>query len=344
MSNRPSLLTRLRRRISERKRRRRFARALEHVHGDPSDVGSGDVLAIVLVRNGMYHLDAFFDYYRRLGIKSFAFVDNGSTDGTCARIAREPGTVIDRVALPLAQFEDLMRAYPAQTYGADRWCLYVDMDEQFDFEGRDRIGLSGLIGYLEGRGDTALMAQMLEMFPDAPLSETAHLDFAQSLERFRFYDTTTIDRFDYHSPDIPFEALLRDNTVPSASLQFYFGGVRGRVFAEACCLTKHPLIFNGPQVRPAPHPHLSQGVKLADFSAVIRHYKFAGNSAARDRAQAAGLAHGEDRARLAVLEETPDVSLYADSAARWTGIDALYEGGFLVRSDSFTRHIAQVSQ
>ena len=110
------------------------------------------------------------DYYRGLGIRYFAFIDNGSTDATIARIKQQEGCVIDRVTLPLAQYEDLMRGYPAAQYGKERWCLYVDMDEQFDFEGRESYGLPALIRYLEQRGDTALMAQMLEMFPRAPLA------------------------------------------------------------------------------------------------------------------------------------------------------------------------------
>ncbi|MFD2738966.1 hypothetical protein ACFSUD_05265 [Sulfitobacter aestuarii] len=37
------------------------------------------------------------------------------------------------------------------------------MDELFDFEGRERIGIEGLAAYLEDRGDTAMVALMLKM-------------------------------------------------------------------------------------------------------------------------------------------------------------------------------------
>jgi hypothetical protein len=204
MTHRPSLFARLQYRLSEYGRRRRFARALEHVHGHGFCVPHGEVLAIVLVRDGSYYLDAFFEYYRMLGIRYFAFIDNGSRDDTVARIRAQPGCVIDRAVLPLAQYEDLMRAYPAQTYGKDRWCLYVDMDEQFDFEGRETRGLPALIRYLESCGHTALMAQMLEMFPRAPLAAVRDLPFAQSLKAFKYYDISTVDSFDY--TPIPAEA------------------------------------------------------------------------------------------------------------------------------------------
>lgn len=343
MTQRRSLLSRLRNRLSQAARRWRFARELTHLHGAGFTVPQGEVLAIVLVRDGAYYLDAFFDYYRAMGIRYFAFIDNGSTDDTVARIAAQPDCVIDRAVLPLADYEDLMRAYPAQTYGRDRWCLYVDMDEQFDFEGRQTHGLPALLRYLEARGYTALMAQMLEMFPRTPLADVQDLGFADALEAFSWFDISTVDGFDYHSDRIGFGALLGGNTLSNDALKFKFGGVRGKVFGEACCLTKHPLVFNGSQVVPAPHPHLSQNVVVSDFTAVIRHYKFAGNVAARDAASATSgdLAHGEDRARLEVLSARSDLTLHSEDAQQWAGIAPLVEVGFLVASADYTAFLAQ---
>jgi hypothetical protein len=343
MTQRLSLLTRIRNRLADAARRRRFSRAVENLHGSGFEVPAGEILAIVLVRDGAYYLDAFLAYYRGLGIRHFAFIDNGSTDDTVERLRAEKDCVVDRAVLPLAQYEDLMRGYPAQTYGQDRWCLYVDMDEQFDFEGRKVHGLPTLTRYLETRGDTALMAQMLEMFPKTSLSEVENLSFAQSLDAFDCYDISTVDSFDYHSHDIPFEALLRDNVVPTDGLKFQFGGVRGKVFGEACCLTKHPLIFNGAAVIPAPHPHLSQNVVVSDFSAVIRHYKFAGNVAARDAAAVGtgDLAHGEDAARLEVMQAQEALTLYSDDAQQWKGIEPLYADGFLVPSAAYQKFLTE---
>jgi hypothetical protein len=328
-------------------RRRRFNNAVEHLHGDIQGRGfavpQGEVLAIVLVRDGAYYLDAFFDYYRALGIRYFAFIDNGSTDGTIARIRAQEGCVIDRAVLPLAQYEDLMRGYPAQKYGQGRWCLYVDMDEQFDFEGLETYGLAGLTRYLEARGETALMAQMLEMFPRAPLAAVKDLTFAQALKAFVQYDISTVNSFDYHSEQIEFSALLQVNRLASDALKFKFGGVRGKVFGEACCLTKHPLIFNGEGVVPAAHPHLSRNVAVSDFTALIRHYKFAGNVAARDAATAGSgdLVHGEDAARLNVLAAQQDLSLHSEDAEVWAGLEPLYDAGFLVKSDAYAAFLAK---
>lgn len=343
MTQPPSIFSRVRNRLTRFAHRRRFSRALEHLHGSNFVVPEGEVLAIVLVRDGTYYFDAFFEYYRKMGIRYFAFIDNGSTDETIARIRSEAGCVIDRVVLPLALYEGLIRGYPAQTYGQNRWCLYVDMDEQFDFEGRETYGLPALVRYLEARGETALMAQMLEMFPRASLAEVKNQTFAQALDTFVYYDISTVDVYDYQSHEIEFGALLHGNTLASDALKFKFGGVRRKFFGEACCLTKHPLIFNGPQVIPGPHPHLSQNVRVSDFTGVIRHYKFAGNVAARDAASASSgdLAHGEDQARLAILSEQTALTLYSDEAQTWAGIEPLYEAGFLNSSATYRDFLAE---
>lgn len=344
MKNPVHIVKRLWARAAERRRRARFAAALHHLHG-PSLLHSrpGDVIAIVLVRNGGYYLDAFMAYYREMGIKHFVFMDNGSEDDTIAQISAYPDTIIDHCPLPLAEYEDLMRAYPAETYGRDRWCFYIDMDEVFDFEGRKTHGIKSLTGYLETNGHTALVAQMLEMFPKEPLVDVADMPFQEALREFRYYDISTINRFDYHSPDIEFSALLRDNQITNPAIQFCFGGVRGKVFGETCCLTKHPLIFNGAGVTPAPHPHLSMGVTCSDVTAVIKHYKFANNLMGRDAAtlSSGAVDHGEDAARAQVMTQSDDVSLFSLDARRWNRVDVLYRAGFLNASDRYSAYLAQ---
>ncbi|MFC6584923.1 hypothetical protein [Sulfitobacter aestuariivivens] len=234
-----------------------------------------------------------------------------------------------------------MRAYPAQTYGRDRWCLYVDMDEMLDFEGRKTHGISALTSYMQAQGHTALVAQMLEMFPKGPLSQAAGMTFQKALDSFLYYDISALERFGYHSQAIEFSALLAANETANPDIPFLFGGVRGKVFGEACCLTKHPLIFNGDGVQPAPHPHLSMGVVCSDATAVLKHYKFANDTLARDAAslRSGAVAHGEDEARAKVMQVRPDVSLFSLDAQRWGRVEQLYKADFLQRAPTYTAHL-----
>ena len=337
----------LRRRIGNVWRRARFAAHLRHLHGPRTlDTAPGDVILIAVVRDGSYYLDAFFRHYRAMGIRHFVFIDNGSTDGTIERIRAERGTVIDQCNLPLGRYEDLIRAYPAQTYGKDRWCLYVDMDEMFDFEGRETVGIAGLVQYLEARGHTALMAQMLDMFPKAALQETTNLPYKQVLQQFIYFDIGHVDYRGYFDPEIDFAGLLAQNTLADPAVRFAFGGVRAKVFGEACCLTKHPLIFNGAAVTPGLHPHVSTGVHCADVMGLIRHYKFSNDPVGRDMASLArrALEHGEDAARAAKLAAEPDVRLFSLDARRWNRVELLYRTGFLQGSEDYTEHLRTFEQ
>ncbi len=342
------LSKRLGKRLERYRESLRFAASLRHIHGPHRRFsGPDDVTLIALVRNGGYYLEAFFDYYQSLGIRHFVFFDNGSDDDTIAQIRRRPGTAILQSRLPWGAFENTFRSYAARRYAKDRWCLIVDMDEIFDFPGRQEIGLTGLVRYLSANGYTALVSQMLEMFPKAPLRDVAQMPYAEVLEAFRFYDLSSISTFPYHAPDTGLSYFLNQNRSegPNAP-ELLFGGVRAKVFGESCCLTKHPLVFVGPGVTAGVHPHAASGARIAPMTGLIRHYKFANDSLARDRrsVQTASIEHGEDKLRLARLSKQPDLSLWSKDAREAPDIARLQNDGFLQASDEYEAYLHNPAQ
>ncbi|WP_368041125.1 glycosyltransferase family 2 protein [Leisingera sp. ANG59] len=323
--------------------RARFRASLGHLHGPARRFAApGQVVLIALVRDGAYYLDVFFEHYRRLGVSAFVFFDNGSADGTIERIRQEPDTALLQSPLPWLEFENTFRTFAADRYGRDRWCLFADMDELFDFEGSSSAGLAGLTRYLARQGYTALQAEMLEMFPKGPLAGAAGLSYAESVQRFRFSDVSAVRAVPYTSEDTGFAYYLRQNSLPPGGAQMLFGGVRGKVFGETCCLSKHPLVFNGPGVQAAVHPHASAGVRVADFEGLIRHYKFAGDCLARDlQIQAETVSqHGEDRQRSNAMQAQPELSLWSADAAEDAGIAELQRQGFLRSSPAYRAFLA----
>lgn len=323
--------------------RARLRSSLRHLHGPARRFAAPqEVVLVALVRDGAYYLDVFFEHYRRLGVSCFVFIDNGSTDGTVERIRQEPGTAVLRSALPWLEFENSFRAYAASRYGQDRWCLFADMDELLDFEGSSTAGLAGLTGYLAQQGYTALQAQMLEMFPKGPLAAARGLSYAGAVEAFRYCDISTVQAMDYGAAETGLAYYLRQNSLPPGGARILFGGVRGKVFGERCCLSKHPLVFNGPGMQAAVHPHVSAGVAVADVEGLIRHYKFAGDSLARDlqtRAEAVS-EHGEDRLRSDAMQAQPELSLWSDAALEDASIAGLQRLGFLRRAPEYSAHLA----
>jgi len=321
----------------------RFRASLRHLHGPSRRFAAPEeVVLVALVRDGEYYLDVFFEHYRRLGVSAFVFFDNGSADATVARIRREPGTAVLRSALPWLQFENSFRAYAARRYGRDRWCLFADMDELFDFEGSGTAGIQGLTRYLAQSGYTAMQAQMLEMFPEGPLAAARGLSYAEAVKAFRCSDISTVRALDYASEATGFSYFLRQNSLPPGGAQMLYGGVRGKVFGENCCLSKHPLVFNGPGVQAAVHPHASAGVRVADAEGLIRHYKFAGDSLGRDLQIQAGTVseHGEDRLRSRAMLARPELALWSEDAVQDASVADLQQQGFLRRSAACSAFLA----
>ncbi|WP_099823317.1 glycosyltransferase family 2 protein [Oceaniglobus indicus] len=308
----------------------RLRAGLSHVSGPRRPtLRADDVVVVALVRDGAYYLDPWLAHYRAIGARHFVFIDNGSGDGTRALLARNDDCTVMRADLPWGAFENGLRETVARRFATGHWVLFADMDELFDLPpGFDH--LSALAHSLRAEGQSALIAQMLEMFPAAPLGTTKDLPFDAVLTAFDRYDISTVKRFAYHDPAIGFAWYLAHNTLANPDIPVMFGGVRARVFGEDCCLTKHPLVFLDHRARPGVHPHAAAHVACAPFTALIRHYKFAGDPFGRDRALAARgvIFHGEDRKRLAVAE-AGDVTLDGPEAQTFTGQADLYRQGFL---------------
>lgn len=323
------LIDKLRWRMERASRRRRFTASLRHLHGpERAETPIDAVIVIALVRNGIYYLETFLRHYRALGAAQFVFCDNGSTDGTIARLSAEADCVVLQSLSPWGEIENDFRRHAAERYAPGRWCLFADMDEIFVWD----EGLPPLARRLEAQGATALVAQMLEMVPQGPIRAAARLSYDEALMAFDHYDLRDVRRHYYHDPAIGFAWYLAQNRVASDRVKVMFGGLRARLFGENCCLTKHPFVHVLDGIAPGVHPHVSAHVTVADFTALIRHYKFAGDSAARDADTVArGVsAHGEDRARLARMTREPELSLCPAGAARFEGLGPLYDAGFLI--------------
>lgn len=290
---------------------------------------SGPVV-ICLVRDGMEWLETFIEHHLAIGVSHIVFVDNGSTDGTVEFASRYPQVSIVRFTLPVRHYELEMRRYAANRFGGNRWCLCVDIDELFDFPGRDSIGLAGLIDYLEEHGYDAVVGQMLDFFRGEQTAPSG------IVSRYRYYDVENIEAYPYTDERIQFHYHLASNRLANDAVKILYGGIRKSLFDVDCCLTKHPLVFNHRGVRLFTHPHCSSGVTCADISVLIRHYKMTDTffDKIRDHVESGTWAHGEFEAYLEA--EKGGISSFRRPTSReYRSIDDLVDAGFLVVSPDF---------
>src|SRR5215210_5061242 len=195
--------------------------SIEHLYGPEEVPYEEDELVLVcLMRNGRPYVKSFVEHHTSLGIKHMFFLDNGSTDGTVEALKGYENVTVLHTGLPFKRYEVSIRQYLVERFGReDRWCLYADIDELFGYPYSDVISLSSLLRYLNERSYTAVVAQMLDMFPEDPLSGSASSPDEPLKERHRFYDISNVKKM-----SIKEHPLTRDNTYESDDIEFFYGG------------------------------------------------------------------------------------------------------------------------
>ena len=317
--------------------RRNYVRLHTHHLSGPRlfQLEDNEVVLTLLGRDIAYFAPVFLNHYRALGIEKFVYVDNGSRDGSVEFFSRQPNTIVARCNLNFRDYERELRYMATSDFARGGWRLAVDADELLDYPNHPKLSLPELVNRLQARNHTGLVAQMLEMVPPRSLSSVATLDFDRCLEEFRFYSIEQITSTDYHGPDEPLRFFSSLNTLSDTGVKLLRGGIRRTVFGEDCLLTKHVLFKDGGSVLPLPHPHFTCGIHCTDFTAVLRHYKFAGNYLERERHRKIEkrLSHEEGEMRLMVIEKNGDVDFSLYNLKKGPTPEALTQEGFTILSD-----------
>lgn len=318
--------------------RARLADAIEHVHG-PREVPTGpdEVVLVCLVRNGELWVRSFLQHHLGLGVKHVFFLDNGSTDDTLALIRAHDAVSVWRTELPFRRYELAFRRWLVRNFGRDRWTLWCDVDELFDYPFSDVLPLSAFLAYLRSRSFKVVAAQMLDMFSYESFRDLDSRPGDSIKEKYPFYDLTGLKK----RRDV---FWIDDDRPHHADLFCTFGGVRERVFGSRNLLqTKHPLVYADEDVRFLPYDgHFSTG-PVADVTGVLLHYKFLSNLLDYAREALRRKQHSRDslhyRRFHRVLSEKPDLSLWTERARRLEQASQLVEEGLLTVSDEFRRWV-----
>ena len=317
-------------------RRRLLPLRVRHVHGPAAFRYSNDeLITITVVRNGEAYLPAFLDHHRRLGIAHMVFLDNGSTDRTQDMLRAEARVTVLATDAPYAKYENAMKRYLAERFSHGRWTLCVDIDEHFDYPYSNRLPLAGFVGYLNTRGYTAVVAQMLDLFADGPLAELAPEPYGIDVARYAYYDTSAIDRRAYE---------WSESSNPDVHM--HWGGVRRSAFGSDNGLTKAALVKMDGRVQPFINWHHAVGARVADVTAVLKHYPF--TSAFRDKVLDATRSGrygktttGEYERYAGVLRRQPAISLKRPGARRFAGLQPLLDDGFIVATEAYRQWVRQ---
>lgn len=310
--------------------------SMKHLHGPRRIVLNDNACGLVsMMKNAEYYIDEFIRHHQSLGVSHILLIDNGSTDATVSRAASYENISIVQNTLPPSIYESRLRRQSARKYFQGGWLLFMDSDELFNLPSSHPEALTTAIDYCNESGFTAVACQCLDLFSKLPLDRTAQKSYADSLQLFTQYSLGAMDRHKICGKSHPFTYFTTQCKCSSEVIFLHFGGIRASFFGEDCLLTAFRLVKNLDTIGIYEHPHFSTNVIIADFSALIRHYKFCGDVIERERRQLEQKiwAHGQDKKRAAVFSRKPDLVIQAEDQKTLDRVEELVDQEFLVITD-----------
>ncbi len=208
-------------------------RQLRPVQNRTRAIRRGAILSFTTVRNERLRLPYFLDYYRRLGVDHFLFVDNGSEDGTREYLAEQEDVSLWTTGHSYARsaFGVDWLNWLHRQYGHRHWCLTVDVDEFFVYPFCDTRPLRALTDWLDASSIRSFGAMLLDMYPKGPVGRQPYREGQNPFEIASWFDSGNY--------------LIEKN--PAYGNLWIQGGVRARTFfadqpKKAPALNKTPLV------------------------------------------------------------------------------------------------------
>ncbi|MFN0115397.1 MAG: glycosyltransferase family 2 protein [Paracoccaceae bacterium] len=321
------------------KRRRMLWRALKARHqmalvrDRTALIRPGDILCFACVRNERLRLPWFLAHHRALGVRQFLFIDNASDDGTADYLAEQPDASMWRTDgdYRASRFGmDWVNRLLAR-YGHGHWCLILDADEALVYPHHDSRTLADLTAWLDRRGQAALPAMLLDMYPRGPVGSAGYVEGANPFETLEWFDATG-----YRAG--------RHGTQGGRRVQ---GGPRERVFFpdapdRAPTLNKLPLVrwhwrhaFVNSTHTALP-PRLNAVAEVPDaVSGVLLHSKFLSLAIDKAREDSLRRVHFHDPDAFAGYYDRliADPTLWVSGSLRFSGWEQLEELGLMSRGD-----------
>ncbi|MEL6232581.1 MAG: glycosyltransferase family 2 protein [Cyanobacteria bacterium J06627_3] len=313
---------------------------VRHVYGPRVVVRSQtDCIVLSVIKDCEEYITTFIDYYLAQGFAHIVLMDNGSTDRTlelASQYGQDGKVTILQCLLPFGQYKRHMCNYMAHRFSTHRWCLLADCDEFFDYPGSECLTLSQLIQYLNRQNTTAVLVQMLDMYPQTAIGpQQASRNFRAA---HRWFEVNTLE------PRIIPTGL--QNQLSSEDLHLNYGGVRQRIFEASPLLSKFSLIKPDRYLHLV-GLHLVSWAKVADISCVVYHYKFlAGFSQRVTQAIRQGQYYqgsAEYKQYQAKLSDEAGITLWTHESIALAGPQQLIDLDLLTVSERYRHYCAEAA-
>jgi hypothetical protein len=308
----------------------------------PRDVtcGSEEFVVLCNVRNSELWIKSFLEHYDRLGVKHYFFFDNGSTDETLRILSGKQNATLVQSLLPFDRYYSDFYRYMLWNFGRTKWALYVDQDHLFDYPGSSSVKMDRLLNYLNHREFNAVRTHIIDMFSDEPLARLDSRPGDDLRTKYPLCDLSDL----WAIPD-PYGER---NSGPGRDIPYLTGGIRKSMFGtDWIYLTCHSLLFDGAEIL-HPNGHSVVGARIADFSAMIWHFKFLshfysiaddflGRWTADIDSRCTQAIFEEQQAYVRTLKHNPLLNLASRKPFKPRSSDDLLRAGVLQVSDQYMR-------
>lgn len=228
-----------------------------------SEPGDPHIPIVVLcVKNDRQRIEMLVKHYRKLGIKQFAFIDNGSTDGTLEWMLDQSDIDIYKTADRYASLvKEAWINRIISMYGFNRWYLQTDSDELVKYIGMEEHPILDVVAYAEKNGYDRLEALTLDMYSSeglfAPIAEGSTIE----------NDYCWMDTDSYAE---------QPKQVGNETIRWITGGPRMRKMNVSTSLIKFPLAYFKVGTLSANAHFLFPYSEMNEVPCVlaIMHYKF----------------------------------------------------------------------
>jgi hypothetical protein len=226
-----------------------------------------------------------------------------------------------------------------EKYAPNRWSLYVDIDELWDYPYSSKIKLSQFISYLDSHKYTAVAAYMADMFADEPLNNLAKFKNTPLREAYPYLDNSCVKQTPYKKAY---------NKIANPEIKDYRGGIHQQFFGISdIYLSKIPFVKWNPTISVHETSHTSTFVHIADVTTILLHYKFVWGFYEKAKAimEKGHYYQGGKTYKmyLDVLQHSPDLNLKTQSAKKYTSCEDLQSDGVIVIGNLFEEFVQRNS-
>lgn len=299
----------------------------------PIPPGKNELRLFVIARNESLRLPYFFNYYSKLGVDRFFFIDNNSTDNTRDIALSFKNVHLFKIDRSYKEHWNWIESF-LNKYGKNRWCMVVDADELLYFPYSEYISLKQLIKYLSANNFTALKSVLLDIHSDKPIIDTEYYPNMNPIEICSYFDPSIRESY-----CIPFDKKKWDYF----SLKIYFGGVRSKAFIGDNSywfnLTKFSLFKYLKKTYLTQGMHGINGANIADIQGAVIHTKFLGDFTKKVCEESEREEHFDNAVEYKIynssMNKDKSLSLKNENSIKWKDTEQLIDLGIMKCSDKY---------